>query len=69
MKSSMVSDQHLKFLDDFFKGNGSDFPGLIHLIRQFLDGADVDVDTRCTISQYLAFIQVSYNTDLIQIIS
>jgi glutamate--cysteine ligase catalytic subunit len=34
-----------------------EFPGLIPLIRQFLDGADVDVDTRCTINQYLAFIQ------------
>ncbi|VDK51009.1 unnamed protein product [Gongylonema pulchrum] len=34
-----------------------DFPGLVPLIRQYLDGADVDVDTRCTVSQYLSFIQ------------
>lgn len=40
-----------------FLGDGKDFPGLIPLIRQFLDGADVDVDTRCTIAQYLNFIQ------------
>ncbi|GMT13059.1 hypothetical protein PFISCL1PPCAC_4356, partial [Pristionchus fissidentatus] len=38
-------------------GNGSDFPGLTSLIRQYLDSADVDVDTRCTISQYLSFIE------------
>lgn len=40
-------------------GDGKEFPGLIPLIRQFLDGADVDVDTRCTITQYLNFIQVN----------
>uniref|UniRef100_A0A7I5ECK0 Glutamate--cysteine ligase n=1 Tax=Haemonchus contortus TaxID=6289 RepID=A0A7I5ECK0_HAECO len=32
------------------------FPGLVPLIKQYLDSADVDVDTRCTISQYLNFI-------------
>ena len=40
----------------YFLGN-SQFSGLAPLIRQFLDGADVDVDTRCTINQYLSFIQ------------
>lgn len=39
-------------------GDGKEFPGLVTLMRQFLDGADVDVDTRCTIAQYLTFIQV-----------
>lgn len=46
-------------IDEIVNGcNGStQFPGLVPLIRQFLDGADVDVDTRCTINQYLSFIQ------------
>jgi hypothetical protein len=43
-----------------FIGDGKEFPGLVPLIRNFLDGADVDVDTRCTISQYLSFIQVYF---------
>lgn len=41
-----------------FPGKGDEFPGLVPLIRKYLDGADVDVDTRCSISQYLSFIQV-----------
>jgi glutamate--cysteine ligase catalytic subunit len=45
-------------INEIINGDGKEFPGLIPLIRQFLDGADVDVDTRCTISQYLNFIQV-----------
>nr|CAD2201447.1 unnamed protein product [Meloidogyne enterolobii] len=43
-------------IDEIVNGN-SQFSGLAPLIRQFLDGADVDVDTRCTINQYLSFIQ------------
>uniref|UniRef100_A0A1I8A3E1 Glutamate--cysteine ligase n=1 Tax=Steinernema glaseri TaxID=37863 RepID=A0A1I8A3E1_9BILA len=42
---------------EIINGDGHEFPGLVPLIRQFLDSADVDVDTRCTISQYLNFIQ------------
>ncbi|CAD6192123.1 unnamed protein product [Caenorhabditis auriculariae] len=41
---------------EIINGKENGFPGLINLIRQYLDGADVDVDTRCTISQYLNFI-------------
>ncbi|EYC05040.1 hypothetical protein Y032_0084g1747 [Ancylostoma ceylanicum] len=37
-------------------GKDDGFPGLVPLIRQYLDSADVDVDTRCTVSQYLNFI-------------
>ncbi|KAF1765699.1 hypothetical protein GCK72_005652 [Caenorhabditis remanei] len=43
-------------IDEIINGKKNGFPGLISLIRQFLDSADVDVDTRCTISQYLNFI-------------
>lgn len=44
-------------INEIINGDGKEFPGLVPLIRQFLDGADVDVDTRCTITQYLNFIQ------------
>ncbi|KAH7718887.1 Glutamate--cysteine ligase catalytic subunit [Aphelenchoides avenae] len=43
-------------VNEIVNGDGKEFPGLVPLIRQFLDGADVDVDTRCTIMQYLNFI-------------
>jgi len=44
-------------VNEIVNGDGKEFPGLVPLIRQFLDGADLDVDTRCTITQYLTFIQ------------
>jgi glutamate--cysteine ligase catalytic subunit len=38
--------------------NGSDrFPGCIQLIKDYLSNLDVDVDTQCTIKQYLSFIE------------
>ena len=33
-----------------------DFPGLIPLIECYLSNVDVDIDTHCTISQYLELI-------------
>ena len=33
-----------------------EFPGLIPLIRMYVNSIDIDVDTRCTIMQYLRFI-------------
>ncbi|MFH4976819.1 hypothetical protein AB6A40_003528 [Gnathostoma spinigerum] len=44
-------------VNEIINGYKDEFPGLVPLIRQYLDSADVDVDTRCTISQYLNFIQ------------
>lgn len=32
------------------------FPGLITMMKSYLDSIDVDVDTGCTISQYLSLI-------------
>ncbi|KAI3411749.1 Zn finger-containing GTPase- Activating Protein for ARF [Globodera pallida] len=43
-------------IDEIVNGN-ADFPGLVPLMLQFLNSADVDVDTRCTVNQYLSFIQ------------
>jgi glutamate--cysteine ligase catalytic subunit len=38
--------------------NGSErFPGCIQLIKDYLSNLDVDVDTQCTIRQYLNFIE------------
>ena len=38
--------------------NGSDrFPGCIQLIKDYLSNMDVDVDTQCTIKQYLQLIE------------
>lgn len=38
--------------------NGSDrFPGCVHLIKDYLSNMDVDVDTQCTIKQYLSLIE------------
>ena len=33
------------------------FPGFVHLIKDYLSNIDVDVDTQCTIKQYLSFIE------------
>lgn len=33
-----------------------EFPGLIPLMESYLSNVDVDIDTRCTISQYLKLI-------------
>lgn len=40
----------------FFSNQENEFPGLIPLVRSYLGNIDVDVDTRCTVSQYLNLI-------------
>jgi glutamate--cysteine ligase catalytic subunit len=53
-----ASDDYIEMtVNEIINGKPPDFPGLIALIHQFLDSAEVDVDTRCTIEQYLRFIQ------------
>uniref|UniRef100_A0AC35GI80 Glutamate--cysteine ligase n=1 Tax=Panagrolaimus sp. PS1159 TaxID=55785 RepID=A0AC35GI80_9BILA len=44
-------------VNEIINGDGKEFPGLIPLIFQFLDEAEVDTETRNTITQYLTFIQ------------
>ncbi|VDD93461.1 unnamed protein product [Enterobius vermicularis] len=44
-------------VNEIINGKDDEFPGLVPLIHQYLDSADVDVDTRCTITQYLTFLQ------------
>ena len=33
-----------------------EFPGLLSLVRMYVNSIDMDVDTRCTVLQYLRFI-------------
>jgi glutamate--cysteine ligase catalytic subunit len=45
--------------------NGNDkFPGLIQIINNYLSNLDVDVDTQCTIKQYLNLIESRANGKL-----
>ncbi|ELU13874.1 hypothetical protein CAPTEDRAFT_24669, partial [Capitella teleta] len=45
-------------IDEIINGKPDVFQGLVPLLRQFLDNLeDVDVDTSCTINQYLDLIQ------------
>jgi len=52
------SDDYIEMtIDEIINGKPPDFPGLIALMQIYLDSADVDVDTRCTIQQYLKFVK------------
>jgi len=33
-----------------------DFPGLLNMIHSYMDMVEIDVDTRCTITQYLTLM-------------
>lgn len=44
-------------IDEIINGKQPDFPGLVPLMNQYLDSADVDVETRCTVQRYLNFIR------------
>lgn len=53
--SSPDDEYQLMSMNEIF--NGSDeFPGLIPMIKQYLNSVDVDVDTSCTIQNYLKLI-------------
>uniref|UniRef100_A0A2R5LLU7 Glutamate--cysteine ligase n=1 Tax=Ornithodoros turicata TaxID=34597 RepID=A0A2R5LLU7_9ACAR len=44
-------------INEIINGKEGEFPGLIPMIRTFVSSMDVDVDTQCTIQQYLNLIQ------------
>jgi len=46
----------LMSIDTIINGKENVFPGLIHMMKSYLDTIDVDVDTGCTIQQYLSLI-------------
>ncbi|XP_077488541.1 glutamate--cysteine ligase [Amblyomma americanum] len=52
-------------INEIINGKTGEFPGLIPLIRMFVSSMDVDVDTQCTIQQYLNLIQKRASGDLL----
>ncbi|XP_031569988.1 glutamate--cysteine ligase catalytic subunit-like isoform X2 [Actinia tenebrosa] len=55
--SNTCDDITLMSVDTIINGKEGEFPGLIPLMNSYLSNVDVDIDTRCTISQYLKLIQ------------
>ena len=46
----------LMSVDEIINGKGTQFPGLVPLLRHYLSSVELDVDTQCTIQQYLNLI-------------
>lgn len=46
----------LMTLNEIINGKGSEFPGLVPLLRAYLVSVEVDADTHCTVNQYLNLI-------------
>ncbi len=46
----------LMSINEIINGNGNQFPGLIPLMKQYLNSIELDVDTQCSIQQYLNLI-------------
>ncbi|XP_064623415.1 glutamate--cysteine ligase-like isoform X2 [Lineus longissimus] len=44
-------------IDEIINGKENVFPGLVPVIKDYLANMEVDIDTHCTIQQYLTFIQ------------
>lgn len=55
----------LMTIGEIFNGKADSFPGLVPLIRSYLQSMEVDTDTHCTIEQYLRFIQKRASGDLV----
>ena len=58
----IISYQHGFFkeltIDEIINGSSEKFTGLIPFIRDYMDNIEIDVDTRCTVKQYLDFISM-----------
>ena len=54
-----VDDEHsLMSINDIINGQpGGGFPGLVPLVESYLDGLNVDVETRCEMARYLGLIR------------
>jgi len=50
------SNEVLMSIDEIINGKENGFPGLISLMRSYIESIDADVDTCCTIQQYLNLI-------------
>lgn len=52
------SEHSLMSIDEIINGQpGRGFPGLIPLVESYLDGMNVDVETRCELARYLGLIR------------
>ncbi|KAH9508373.1 hypothetical protein Btru_050936 [Bulinus truncatus] len=60
-----LTDQYEEMtINEIFHGKG-DFPGLLPLINLYMDSIEIDVDTRCTITQYLKLISMRASGKLV----
>ena len=61
---SKIEDEYeLMTVNEIVNGKG-EFPGIIPLIKDYLNNLDVDVVTQCTIKQHLRLIEGRANGDL-----
>ncbi|GFS80159.1 glutamate--cysteine ligase catalytic subunit [Nephila pilipes] len=51
-------------INEIINGKKNEFPGLVPLIQKFLSSMDVDVDTQCSIQQYLQLIRMRAKGEL-----
>ncbi|XP_021359710.1 glutamate--cysteine ligase catalytic subunit-like isoform X2 [Mizuhopecten yessoensis] len=63
-KCECMDDEYQQMsINDIINGNG-EFPGLIPLIEKYIASLDTDVDTCCTITNYLKFISKKASGEL-----
>ncbi|KAK3088140.1 hypothetical protein FSP39_015291 [Pinctada imbricata] len=53
---SCIDEEYTEMTIDQIINGGDEFPGLIAMINNYMSSVDIDVDTRCTIQQYLNLI-------------
>ncbi|XP_036318895.1 glutamate--cysteine ligase [Rhagoletis pomonella] len=58
-------EYELLTVGEIFNGKADSFPGLVPLIRSYLQSMEVDTDTHCTIEQYLRFIEKRASGELV----
>ncbi|XP_061392080.1 glutamate--cysteine ligase-like [Musca vetustissima] len=63
--SSNDDEYELMSIGEIFNGKADCFPGLVPLIRSYLQSMEVDTDTHCTIEQYLRFIERRASGELV----
>ncbi|PWN53196.1 GCS-domain-containing protein [Violaceomyces palustris] len=51
-------------MDEIINGKGDEFPGLLGLVRNYLDSLNIDVETRCTMGLYLDLVGSRANGSL-----
>ncbi|XP_067641863.1 glutamate--cysteine ligase [Eurosta solidaginis] len=62
---SNEEELELMTVGEIFNGKADSSPGLVPLIRSYLQSMEVDPDTHCTIEQYLRFIEKRASGELV----